>query len=214
MYKIYKGTYYVSNSGVVESADRIIIDKNGKKYHKKRKALSQRVSDRGYYVTDLMINGKEVRVQVHRLVAELFLENKNKGNIVNHKDLNKLNNDYKNLEWCTQSHNVKHAWEYGARKRKKITLDELINAINYTNTPLECSKALKCSLQRVYGLIKDYGVSIPDRWGKKYNIDYDDIEELCKKYKYGDYAKYAERVGCTQALIVHYKNKYERGEKW
>lgn len=30
---------------------------------------------------------------------------------INHKDGNKLNNKIDNLEWCSASHNTKHAWQ-------------------------------------------------------------------------------------------------------
>jgi hypothetical protein len=47
--------------------------------------------------------------QVHRLIAEHFIENINNYNEINHIDGNKLNNSLSNLEWCTRSLNVKHA---------------------------------------------------------------------------------------------------------
>lgn len=50
---------------------------------------------------------------VHRIVAELFLDKVDGKNYVNHKDLNKLNNDVSNLEWVTKSENSKHAKDYG-----------------------------------------------------------------------------------------------------
>lgn len=46
---------------------------------------------------------------IHRLVATHFLENKDNLPQVNHKDENKLNNKYNNLEWCTASYNVKYS---------------------------------------------------------------------------------------------------------
>ena len=52
---------------------------------------------------------------VHRIVAEAFLdEPSNKDWTVNHKDGNKLNNHYSNLEWISHSDNVKH-WIYSDR---------------------------------------------------------------------------------------------------
>lgn len=45
---------------------------------------------------------------VHRLVAEAFLENPNKCNIVNHKDENGLNNHVENLEWCDAKYNTNY----------------------------------------------------------------------------------------------------------
>ena len=48
--------------------------------------------------------------RVHRLVAYIFIkkpENFNDNWVVNHIDMNKLNNNCKNLEWCTSAENTK-----------------------------------------------------------------------------------------------------------
>lgn len=56
---------------------------------------------------------------VHRIVARMFLpEGYKKGLVVNHIDGNKKNNYYKNLEWCTRSENLKHAYDTGLKGKK------------------------------------------------------------------------------------------------
>lgn len=53
---------------------------------------------------------------IHRLVAENFIDNPNNYKIINHIDNNPSNNRVENLEWCTQSHNIKYAYENGRKK--------------------------------------------------------------------------------------------------
>lgn len=55
-------------------------------------------------------------VRIHRLVAELFIDNPECKKSVNHKDGNPKNNHVDNLEWCTQSHNIQHAYDTGLKK--------------------------------------------------------------------------------------------------
>ena len=50
-------------------------------------------------------------VFLHRLVATHLVKNPYNYNVVNHKDGNKLNNHYSNLEWCTIEENIKHSYE-------------------------------------------------------------------------------------------------------
>ena len=68
-------------------------------------------------VTDLDTK-KRRYLRVHRLVAKYYVENPNplEYDIVNHKDGNKLNNHYTNLEWCDISINTQHAYDSGLIK--------------------------------------------------------------------------------------------------
>lgn len=55
---------------------------------------------------------------IHRLVALYYIPNPNNYPQVNHKDGNKANNHFSNLEWCTNSMNHQHSIITGLRKYK------------------------------------------------------------------------------------------------
>ena len=73
------------------------------------------ISKQGYLHVGLRKNGVRKNVYIHRLVASSFL-GKNDDLVVNHKDGNKSNNSLENLEWCTDSENIKHAYVTGLKK--------------------------------------------------------------------------------------------------
>lgn len=66
-------------------------------------------------VTDVITKTRRY-LRVHRMVAELYLDNPNGYLQVNHLDGDKMNNDVSNLEWCDQSQNTIHAYEMGLIK--------------------------------------------------------------------------------------------------
>jgi hypothetical protein len=56
------------------------------------------------------------RVRIHNLVAEAFIGRKPATLQVNHKDGNKDNNTAENLEYITQTENLRHAFRTGLMK--------------------------------------------------------------------------------------------------
>lgn len=107
--------YQVSNIGRVRSFNnRASKERILKPYLNKRK---------GYLY--VFLSGKNKKnVRINRLVAEAFIPNIDGLPQVNHLDTNKLNNCVSNLEWCTGSENMKHAYKNGLnappRHDKKI----------------------------------------------------------------------------------------------
>lgn len=70
----------------------------------------------GYYNISVSKNGDHKNVYIHSLVAEAFLGKRPDKHDVNHIDGNKLNNSVDNLEYCTRSENVSHAYRTGLNK--------------------------------------------------------------------------------------------------
>lgn len=98
--KGYEGLYQISDDGHVR---RFL--KNGSSKPVKNKEGSK------YYTVSLSNKGITTTYNVHRLVAEHFLEKPLNAVEVNHIDGNKKNNDISNLEWVTQADNRIHAME-------------------------------------------------------------------------------------------------------
>lgn len=104
---------------------KYIIFSNGNIWSKsKQHFLSPSLSNDGYQIVNLISkkskNGYRQCVAVHRIIALAFCPNPNNYKEVNHKDGNKLNNHYSNLEWCTRSYNISHCHKLGLRSSKGI----------------------------------------------------------------------------------------------
>lgn len=88
------------------------VYENGEVFSTKtNKYLKGEITQYGYQVYTLSINKKSKVIRANRLVAFLFLDvpENYRNLVVNHKDGNKLNNHYSNLEWCTYDYNNYHA---------------------------------------------------------------------------------------------------------
>ena len=122
-YENVKG-YALSNEGKVYSGRGIKNDENTGRISRiihddinKYKELKGSKDSKGYLCLDLRgKNGKLNYPKIHRLVAEVFLENPENLPQVNHIDGNKTNNNVENLEWVTNKDNRIHALENGLKK--------------------------------------------------------------------------------------------------
>ncbi|MDM0045698.1 HNH endonuclease [Variovorax dokdonensis] len=56
---------------------------------------------------------------VHRLVAQTYISNPDNKPVVNHIDANRANPHRDNLEWVTQSENLRHAYRLGTMSAKR-----------------------------------------------------------------------------------------------
>lgn len=152
--KGYEGLYQVSNLGRVKSF------REGTKFGKQKEyILKPWLINSGYHVVMLYKEDRSKRkYQLHRLVAETFIENSENLPCINHKDENKINNNASNLEWCTYSYNN----NYGtARERAIKTRMKYIRQQNLDGKTL----ALYCSIDIACELLK---------------CDKDTMEEWCR----------------------------------
>lgn len=114
--KDYEGLYEVSNFGRVRSVDRIVLGSKGSLRHIKGKYITPHKNNTGYYLCDLYKENRRKNVLLHKAVAEAFVPNVGNLPCVNHIDNNRGNCMSTNLEWCTQSYNVKYSYETTDRK--------------------------------------------------------------------------------------------------
>lgn len=110
--KGFEGRYEVSNMGRVRST----IDNHGRAVENIR---ALREASNGYMYLNLWSNGKMTTKHVHKIVAEAFVEKSENAQCVNHKNGDKTDNRAENLEWCTYSENMRHAYENGMIKPTK-----------------------------------------------------------------------------------------------
>jgi hypothetical protein len=80
-------------------------------------------SNNGYPMVQLFAyRGATSKVcTVHRLVAQAFVPNPDNKPHVNHIDSNRANCSADNLEWCTPSENIRHAYANGRMPEFKVS---------------------------------------------------------------------------------------------
>lgn len=121
------------NTGYFATQEGVVIGK--------KKILKLSLTPDGYNSVCLFYGGRAKTFLVHRIVAELFVKNTDNKCCVNHKDGNKTNNDYKNLEWVTIKENVNHFLtkisqrKHGEYPRSKLKFSDMLLIYNqYKNT--------------------------------------------------------------------------------
>lgn len=118
--KGYVGKYQVSNLGNVKRLSHSINVYNQWIRHVrtyKEKLIKQGTDKDGYKMVVLCKDGKTKTHKVHRLVCETFLQNPNKYDQVNHKNMIKNDNRLSNLEWCDNYQNQTHRYKTKGKKR-------------------------------------------------------------------------------------------------
>lgn len=87
---------------------------------KANKFIKANINSAGYLKVGLYNKNGRKFFNLHRLIAENFIDNKLNKPQVNHINGIKTDNRIENLEWVTVSENTKHAWDNGLCKISHI----------------------------------------------------------------------------------------------
>lgn len=135
----YEEIYQVSNFGNVKNI-------------RTNKILKYGINDQNYEIVTLYKKTKKKNMRIHRLVAQAFIPNPDNLPQINHKDGNKHNNRVDNLEWCTGSNNIKHAYINDLNPNHRIVgqYDKNGNLINVFISTNEAGIITKISQRNIH----------------------------------------------------------------
>lgn len=129
----WEGFYEVSNLGRARNS-------------KTGKLKPHNINNYGYARLQCYDKKRRQKIFIHKLVALLFVDGFEEGLVVNHKDGDKTNNIWSNLEWVSRSYNNSHAFESGAR--------------SYTQGKVLCKLTTSCGLELFFESVVACGKSI------------------------------------------------------
>ena len=116
------GNYAVSNKGRVKRVTPGRRTKPGQ-------LLTLNLMKIGYYRCAPVVDGRNVPMYVHHIVARAFLGPCPDGLELNHIDGDKTNNRVDNLEYVTHSYNMQHAVDIGTLKHRYTIPDSVVDEI-------------------------------------------------------------------------------------
>ena len=134
----YEGYYQISNLGRVKSLERYVNTRWETPRIEREKILKSCPDSYGYLTNILSKENVKRRYYLHQLIAKAFIPNPHNKPCVNHKDLDRLNNNIDNLEWCTKSENTKHGWENGAFDVEKARETLKYASLFIKGKPIRC----------------------------------------------------------------------------
>lgn len=152
----FEGLYEANQLGQIKSLPKRGF--NVEKILKPQKNLTT-----GYLYFFFKKNNKVKSINIHRIIAKLFISNPENKPCVNHRNGNKTDNHYSNLEWCTYSENTLHSYEN--QLQVKLFGDDCYNV-----------KIADKDINEIFNFIKN-GKSIKEI-AKQYNVHPSTISKI------------------------------------
>ena len=101
----------MENYKVIKDYPDYAITRDGEVCNLKTNRKLKPYKDRtGYICLNITRRSSKIHFKIHRLVAVAYIDNINNYPQVNHINGIKADNRVENLEWCTPSQNIKHAF--------------------------------------------------------------------------------------------------------
>ena len=149
------GYYLASNFGRIYSIEREFNYplRNGQNQIRKSvgKLLNQLLTPSGYLRVQISIDGYKRKYYSHVLIARAFLNVIDGKTLVNHKDLNKINNNIENLEFVNSRENSIHYFQK-ISKTGKAGIHFRESRLRYSGLILHKGKRHNCGYHKTLEL--------------------------------------------------------------
>ena len=165
-------------------------------------------SQQDYKFVGLIINGKQKRMRVHRMVALAFIDNPDNKPYVNHINGNRSDNNVENLEWVTPSENTQHAVDTGLFKsgRARAVIQYNLNGEQMATfeSASEAARQTEGSQSKITMCCRRQRDSANDyQW--RYYDDIQDVQKIEKKFITGKKVAQCDEEGNILKIYPSFK---------
>ena len=165
-------------------------------------------SQQDYKFVGLLINGKQKRMRVHRMVALTFIDNPDNKPYVNHINGNRSDNNVENLEWVTPSENTQHAVNTGLFKsgRNRAVIQYNLNGEQMATfeSASEAARQTGGSQSKITMCCRRQRDSANDyQW--RYYDDIQDVQKIEKKFITGKQVAQCDEEGNILNIYPSFK---------